>query len=315
MKNITPTPPLRRAAQARRKAIDLSVQQVVATRLFNPGQPLPLVFEPAIKDVELPLWIADHLDLIDDALRRHGAVLFRGFGLKTQADFESALGAARIPLMNYMESATPRLRLGENIYTSTEFPAACPIALHNELSYVKTWPLKICFFCAEAPKEGGETPLADVRNVYERLDLAMRVKFEKKGWRLVRNYGTGLGLTWQESFHTQDISKVEAYCREGDVDFEWYGDDNLRTFQTRPAVARHPRTGETVWFNHLAFWHIRALSMKSEKDFLRSLVTGSIPSIPTMEMERPSKIQSLPPCGAPTWKRPSASHGSKETCS
>src|SRR5262249_42613829 len=84
-------------------------------------------------------------------------------------------------------------------------------------------------------------------------------RFTQKGWMLVRNFGGGLSLPWQASFHTQDRSEVEAYCRQADIEFEWTGADSLRTRQVRPAIARHPQTGEMVWFNHILFWHISSL--------------------------------------------------------
>jgi len=48
-------------------------------------------------------------------------------------------------------------------------------------------------------------------------------------------------------------------------------DDHLRTRQVRPAITRHPITGETVWFNHMAFWHVSSL----EKDLRELLVSGN----------------------------------------
>ena len=40
---------------------------------------------------------------------------------------------------------------------------------------------------------------------------------------------------------------------------EWLGDGRLRTSQIRPAVRRHPVTGEELWFNHISFWHVSSL--------------------------------------------------------
>ena len=64
--------------------------------------------------------------------------------------------------------------------------------MHNELTYVVTWPMKIWFYCLNPAQERGETPIADVRKVYLRIDSSIREKFMRTGWMLVRNFGESL---------------------------------------------------------------------------------------------------------------------------
>jgi hypothetical protein len=66
-----------------------------------------------------------------------------------------------------------------NIYTSTDFPAEQSIFLHNENSYQHTWPMKIFFFCLKSATAGGETPLADVRKVLQRIDPKIAISSHK----------------------------------------------------------------------------------------------------------------------------------------
>src|SRR5262249_19449186 len=61
------------------------------------------------------------------------------------------------------------------------------------------------------------------------------------------------------SFHTRDRGEAERYFLSREIEFDWKDGNRLRTRQVRPAVARHPVTGETVWFNHVAFWHVSGL--------------------------------------------------------
>ena len=58
----------------------------------------------------------------------------------------------------------------------------------------------------------------------------------------VRNYGTGLDLSWQEVFQTSNKAMVEDYCRRSRMEFEWVGEDRLRTILRAPVVETHPRT-------------------------------------------------------------------------
>jgi alpha-ketoglutarate-dependent taurine dioxygenase len=43
------------------------------------------------------------------------------------------------------------------------------------------------------------------------------------------------------------------------MEFEWRDGDRLKTRSIRPAVIRHPQTGELIWFNQAQHWHIACL--------------------------------------------------------
>jgi hypothetical protein len=51
---------------------------------------------------------------------------------------------------------------------------------------------------------------------------------------------------------------VETYCRGQGIEFAWRDGVGLATRQTRPAIRRNPRTGESVWFSHAVFFHASA---------------------------------------------------------
>jgi Taurine catabolism dioxygenase TauD, TfdA family len=121
----------------------------------------------------------------------------------------------------------------------------------------------------QAPASGGATPIADARAVLKRLPEQVMKKFANRGWRLVRSYGTGFGLSVEKAFGTVDRQKVEEYCRSADVSAEWSQDGILRTTQTRPVTAVHPVTGERSWFNHIVFWHSSTL----EPDIREALIS------------------------------------------
>jgi len=255
----------RRLLAAKRKNIrpselSISSDSLVSTGYFDSDRPLPLVIEPKIDGVNLALWVKDHWELVESKLLTHGGILFRGFDVKGQSDFEEFLRAMELPLMEYLERSTPRAELGKGVYTSTQFPPDQSIALHNELSAALIIPRKIWFCCIKPAEEGGETPIADIRRIFQRLDPSVRERFLQKGWLLIRNYGDGFGLPWQDSFQTTDKSVIEEYARKNAMDVEWKDGDRLRTYQIRPAVIHHPQTGEIGWFNHIAFWHQSSLT-------------------------------------------------------
>jgi alpha-ketoglutarate-dependent taurine dioxygenase len=93
----------------------------------------------------------------------------------------------------------------------------------------------------------------------------------------VRSFGDGVGMAWQKVFQTSDRSAVETYCRARGMEFEWRAGDRLRTRHVRPAVARHPRTGETVWFNQANVHHPSSLPPALRESLL---AVASDPDLP-----------------------------------
>ncbi len=67
-----------------------------------------------------------------------------------------------------------------------EVPPALDL-LHCEMSYLDRFPGKIFFYCHVAPRKGGQTPIADMRQVYKNIDSLVRRRFEEKGLRLIQN--------------------------------------------------------------------------------------------------------------------------------
>jgi alpha-ketoglutarate-dependent taurine dioxygenase len=227
---------------------------------FAAAQPVPIQVVPRTASVDFASWCRAHADRLDALLLAHRAILFRGFAFDALDRFEQAVSAlSRGPRLQYTDRSTPRRTLGDRIFTSTEYPPEHSIALHNEGTYWVQWPQKIFFACATAPSAGGETPIADTRRILSRISAATRERFAAHGVLYVRNYNDGFGLRWQETFQTDDRAAVEAYCRQHRIAWEWKPDGRLRTRQVRRAIAHHPRTGELLWFNHAAFFHVSSL--------------------------------------------------------
>lgn len=223
------------------------------------GTELPLVIKPTVTELDLNQWYLTNKDMIENQILKYGGVLFRGFETKTAESFYKFIDVSCTEPLSYKEGATPRTQVKGKVYTSTEFPNEETIALHNELSYVMTWPKKIWFSSITVAAQGGETPIADVRQVYNKIDPEIRNKFVEKGWMLVRNFRNGFGQSWKYVFHTESREEVEKYCSENNIDCYWNDDDTLTTKQVRPAVAIHPDTNENLWFNHIVFWHSSSL--------------------------------------------------------
>jgi alpha-ketoglutarate-dependent taurine dioxygenase len=259
------------------KPISVSREDLIESGPFKDGQSLPLVVRPRIEGVDLFTWAAENLNFIESTLLKQGGILFRGFDISAPARLERFAQAIRLPMMHYMEGATPRTELGNKVYTSTEYPPDESIALHNELNYVLTWPMKIMFTCSVAPPQGGETPIADVRGVLKRIGPLIVDRFRRKGWMLMRNFGDGISLPWQAAYRLNEAWEMEAYCKKARIDYEWKGGERLRTRQVRPAIRTHPKTAEPVWFNHIAFWHVSSLRPQVREIFQKEFAEDDLP--------------------------------------
>lgn len=262
----------------KRTRVSSSAEKLVSMELLTSGAELPLVVFPAVVGVDLAEWARLNRSMIDSRLRRHGAILFRGFDLATPQDFERALRGMTDRLIEYKERSSPRSEVAERIYTSTDYPANQRIFPHNEHSYSKVFPLRLFFFCVEPAEQGGETPIADCRTILQELSLTTRERFIAKKWMYVRNFNDGAGLPWQTVFQTSDREAVESYCREHLIEVEWKSGNRLRTRQVRPAIAEHPLTGEMVWFNHATFFHVSTLDRITRDELLAAFKEEDLPN-------------------------------------
>ncbi|HEU4963907.1 MAG TPA: TauD/TfdA family dioxygenase [Bacilli bacterium] len=255
----------------------LTVRGEVRIGMLQEGRSLPLLVVPNAPGVEVTSWVQANRPFVDQVLLQYGGILFRGFGIDSQERFDAFVSGTCEQLLDYNESSSPRTRLSNKVYTSTEHPQEQKILLHNELSYSSVWPLRIWFCSVTQAGQGGETPIADMRRVYRQIRPEVRERFERLGWMLVRNYGDGFGLPWQEVFHTEDKAVVEAYCRQHQIEFEWKDEQRLRTRQVRKAVRPHPVTGEALWFNHAAFWHESSLPSEVREMMLTLFASDELP--------------------------------------
>ena len=245
-------------ALSRRKAVNVCPHDLVATDYFDAARKLPLVIRARGADTDPIGWVKANSPFIASELLRHGAILFRGFPVTRAQQFRHLVDALSGGAVPYDERSSPRTEVMENIYTSTDYPSEQSILPHNEHSYAITFPRKLYFWCEVAAPQGGETPLGDTRKIFAGIRGSVVNKFLDKGWMYVRNFTSHFGLTWQTAFQTGDRAEVEDYCRKAAIEWEWTR-EGLRTRQVRPAVARHPETGELLWFNHATFFHISSV--------------------------------------------------------
>lgn len=243
----------------RRKTFKLSTESLVKTSQLSDTESLPLVIEPSLENVNVADWAELSREWLEEKLLKHGGILFRGFEMNDVERFEELALAVSTQLLDYGERSSPRSEISRGIYTSTDHPPDQYIHFHNEQSYTYRWPMKLWFFCVKPAEQGGSTLIADGRKVLSLISPEFRERFVEKKVKYVRNYGGNFGLSWQVAFQTEDKAEVERYCRKASIGFEWNGEEHLRTTQVFAPIVKHPKTGESTWFEHVAFFHVSSI--------------------------------------------------------
>lgn len=257
----------RKIGDIRRKAVSLAEVPLVESKPLIPGKNFIQFYEPLSDDVDLVSWIEHNREQLEADLLVHGALFLHGFHLNSVDDFEKATQAFYGSLYGGYGDL-PRAGESINIYKSTPYPPDKAILYHNESSHLESWPMKIAFHCVQKSPVGGTTPLLDCREVCSQMDPDTLAKFDDKGLMYVRNFSEGIDVSWQHFFQTDDKPTVEEVCQKAGVDFEWTPNDGLRTRQVGPAVARHPKTGEKIFFNQLQLHHVSCLDAPTRESLL-----------------------------------------------
>jgi hypothetical protein len=237
-----------------------------------------LVITPNNKELNLIEWLKENKLSIETCLHKSGGILFREFGLYSVSEFNKVVQSICPNLLDYVYRSTPRTKLGGKIYTATEYPSDRVIPMHNENSYSKNWPEKIFFFSIIVAYEGGETPIADSRKVYNKIDKTVREKFEKKGVLYVRNYTRGIDLSWQEVFQTENKDEVNEFCKNHGIETIWNNQGpELTTKQICQPTYVHPITKDSVWFNQAHLFHSSALEDRDRLSLIQELGEENLP--------------------------------------
>jgi alpha-ketoglutarate-dependent taurine dioxygenase len=201
-------------------------------------------------------------------LHRAGALLFRGYGVTQPGELASLLAATGSERLRYLGGDSPRTPVGQDVYTSTEVPAHIRVPLHNELSYLRSYPRELWFACAQAARAGGETLLADGRAIFRALDPEVRGRFVDRAVQYRLSYRDRnffyetidrfqkVTKTWMEAFETTDRAVASERCRELATSHRWLPSGRLLLQILAPAVVRHHATAELAWFNQAHLFHL-----------------------------------------------------------
>jgi hypothetical protein len=205
--------------------------------------------------------IRNNREWIQHQLIEHSALLFRGFPLRSAADFSSFVEAFGWEEQPYMGFAS-RAKVEDRVYTANEAPLHEQIEFHHEMALMKTWPSKLFFFCETAPPEGGQTPIVLSQSIPQRMeDIMPEFVRRLKKFGLVFKITTPaqntcaffIAKNWQTALETNDQSEAKKKAVEvmGCASFECYEDGSAEFVFGPMEVIREFEgyRGRQVWFN------------------------------------------------------------------
>lgn len=238
---------------------------------------IPHILQAYPKGQQWETCVAGYPFSVQEQVQQHGAVLIRGLQNPSASQLEDFVSGVLGEPMAYSDRTTPRRGINGKVYSSTETPKHFEITLHSESTFAQTWPRWACFLCVTPARTMGRTPIADVRNVYRRLPVSIRKRFEKTGVLYSRNFGDGPGMNWQTAFQVETKEELEKKCRNQDITWNWRGENHLQTWQLRPAVVWHPETDLPSWFNHILALHVSALPQPLYELLVRQFADQDLP--------------------------------------
>jgi hypothetical protein len=229
------------------------------------GEPFPLVLACTTAGVTLDdsvAWVSEHAEELCEKASRHGAVLFRGFPLRTAEDFDRFLSAFGLDSFPYEDSLSNAVRVNRTprVFTANEAPPTVTISLHHEMAQTPLYPSKLFFFCEKPAEEGGATPLCRSDILWDQI-VERFPKFahdcQTKGVRYshVMPSGddptSGMGRSWQSTLKTTTREGAEQRLRNLGYSWEWLTDGSLRAVTPILACVRELSPGRHAFFNQL----------------------------------------------------------------
>lgn len=217
------------------------------------GIPLTLVAENGSDLGVFLKYYEDDKERFKDLLLKSGVILLRGAGIDASNKMQCAMQRMYPNAQRFLDGNSSRAKYTSNVYNASEYDSDSLIQLHTEFSYSNLWPEVICFCCEIRPDHGGQTTIGNTRTVLEFLDGQIVEEFSAKQITYIRNLhgGQGGGPSWMEAFETKDKKFVEEYCAVNGIECIWNKNNSGRFVQTRPALRRHPRTDDLLWFNQV----------------------------------------------------------------
>ncbi|MDT4846433.1 Taurine catabolism dioxygenase TauD, TfdA family [compost metagenome] len=232
-------------------------------------QGLPLFVEPASESLKHGFtafrdWFVAHEQALEELLHTYGALRFRGFPVSCSEEFGALLAHYPSADMGYTGGGTPRAALAGKVFEATRFPQDLRITLHQEMSYLQHFPLKVAFYCHVPATTGGATDIGSIKRFEAEMPEELLARIRQHGVIYKRNFRDGrisvadwhphlvnLHRPWQDAFFSDDPREVEQKCDSMGLEWKWLDDGSLQTDFRSAAFITHPLLGTRHMFHQV----------------------------------------------------------------
>lgn len=236
-------------------AATLQTWTEVTTRFLSPterpfttdAQTLPLLVEAKeFRDLpSLHRFLREHSSDLLSMLHQYGGLLFRGFDVKSEADFESLILAIQgIEGMDgyfMMEDGRAAVEGARYVFsTNNNYKTGGTYELggfHSENSSLTDVPAYISFWCRKPSQLGGETALMYSPGIYQRLPAFLRKSLEEK-----RFFARSFPLKDIATAYGKSESDMEDFLKAQGLEIGLEKNNKVLKIY-KPGVTRHPVTG------------------------------------------------------------------------
>lgn len=238
--------------------------------ILSEEKEMPLVIEAVdAKDAQfLQAFLNTHSDKIMQDIATYGAVLLRGFDIRSDEDFEKTVlsiqgfkgiseafmseeGRVHVGKLKYVLHTNAVYKTGGTLYLG---------GFHSENYYTPDVPAYICFCCFKPSLSGGETGIINMEKVYSHLDDDLKNKLEKQPFFVTKWLVSDVADRYKISTET-----IEKLCRHFDLPLVGEDKDKF-ILMYKPNVFVHPVTKKRAL--QINFFELLTLNAELRKCFL-----------------------------------------------
>jgi len=225
-------------------------------RLIDTEEPTPLVIERQGRSGSLEFlreFLSSNSSEIVMDIATHGAVLLRGFDLRSPQDFETAtLAISNFQGIDECLMSEPGREVVKGtrfvLHTNNLYRTGGSLYLggfHSENYYSPDVPSHISFFCEQASRIGGETGLVNTAKLFSDLPEALKTELKQRAY-----WVAAWPLAKMASRYGVKAQQMEEFCLDsGLAVVSQHGQKYASLY--KPCVIEHPITKEhALAFNY-----------------------------------------------------------------
>lgn len=238
--------------------------------ILSEEKEMPLVIEASVSadDAFLTEFLSTHSTALVEDMAKYGAILLRGFEIKSDEQFEKAV--LSIPqfrgISDAFMSENGRTSVGNLKYvlhTNSVYKTGGTLYLggfHTENYYSPDVPGYICFYCKEPSALGGETGIINTEKIYRHLNQNLKHKLEKNSYFVSKWLVSEVAERY-----SLDVETIEHICKHFDLPIVGEGKERF-ILMYKPSVFEHPITQEKALQVNL--FELPTLNTELRKRFL-----------------------------------------------